>query len=71
MCNGYAGYRAWVHQWATNNKVGIYRLLCAAFGQGVAITQVVDFDVFDKVTVLLVDLGVERSAGCGRLDAAG
>lgn len=33
----------------------IYHLLCAAFGQCVAISQVVDFNVFDVITILLVD----------------
>jgi hypothetical protein len=41
--------------------VSIYHLLSAAFGQGVAITQVVDLDVFDVVTVLLVDLNIEST----------
>jgi hypothetical protein len=41
--------------------VSIYHLLSAAFGQGVAVTQVIDLDVFDVVTVLLVDLYVEST----------
>ena len=41
--------------------MSIYHLLSAAFGQGVAITQVVDLDVFDVVTVLLVDLNIEST----------
>ena len=50
--------------------MSIYHLLSAAFSQGVAITQVIDLDVFDVVTVLLVDLDIEsttigRSSGGG------
>lgn len=41
--------------------MSIYHLLSAAFSQGVAITQVIDLDVFDVVTVLLVDLYVEST----------
>jgi hypothetical protein len=41
--------------------VSIYHLLCAAFSQGVAITQVIDLDVLDVVTVLLVDLNIEST----------
>lgn len=37
----------------------IYHLLSAAFGQGIAVAQVVDLDVFNVVTILLVDLNVE------------
>ena len=39
----------------------IYHLLRAAFGQCVTIAQIVHFNVFDIVTVLLVDLVIE---GC-------
>jgi hypothetical protein len=46
---------AWEYQWA-RVKVCIYHLLCAAFCQGVAVTQVIDLDIFDEVTILLVDL---------------
>lgn len=51
-------------------RVSIYHLLSAAFSQGVAITQVIDLDVLDVVTVLLVDLDIEsttigRSSGGG------
>jgi hypothetical protein len=59
-------------------RVSIYHLLCAAFGQGVAITQVIDLNVLDVVTVLLVDLDIEsttigRSGGglCRARDNAG
>lgn len=40
-------------------RVSIYHLLSVAFGQGVAVTQVIDLDVLDIVTVLLVDLDIE------------
>ena len=46
----------WVYQWATCKGGDIYHLLGAAFGQGVAVAQVVDFDFFDEVAVLGVDL---------------
>ena len=51
-------------------RVSIYHLLSAAFSQGIAITQVIDLDVLDVVTVLLVDLDIEsttigRSSGGG------
>lgn len=52
----------------------IYHFLRAAFGQGVTIAQIVDFNIADIVTVLLVDLVVEGAAGLpvvGRLDGAG
>ena len=42
-------------------RVSIYHLLCAAFSQGVAITQVIDLDVLDVVTVLLVYLNIEST----------
>ena len=42
-------------------RVSIYHLLSAAFSQGIAITQVVDLDVLDVVTVLLVDLDIEST----------
>ena len=54
-------------------RVCIYHLLSAAFGKGVAITQVIDLDVLDEVTVLLVDIDIEGStiAGGGGLGTAG
>jgi hypothetical protein len=52
------GLEASVNQGA---RVSIYHLLCAAFGQGVAITKVVDLNVLDVVTVLLVDLDIEST----------
>ena len=68
---GREGLEASVGQGA---RVSIYHLLCAAFSQGVAITQVIDLDVLDVVTVLLVDLNIEgttigRSSG-GRVGRA-
>lgn len=45
-----------------DNKVNIYHLLRAAFGQRVAIAKVVDLDVLDKVAILLVDFCVEGTA---------
>lgn len=41
-----------------NNKVNIYHLLSAAFGQRVAVAKVVDLDVLDEVSVLLIDFCV-------------
>lgn len=55
---GRAG-RAWKYQWVRGARVCIYHLLSAAFGQGIAVAQVVDLDVFNVVTILLVDLNVE------------
>ena len=55
---GREGLEASVGQGA---RVSIYHLLCAAFSQGVAITQVIDLDVLDVVTVLLVDLDIEST----------
>ena len=46
--------------------VGIYHLLCAAFGQCVTIAQIVHFNVSNIVTILLVDLLV-KSAVAGWL----
>lgn len=45
-----------------DNKVNIYHLLRAAFGQRVAIAKVVDLDVLDEVAILLVDFCVEGPA---------
>ena len=42
---------------------GIYHFLSTAFGQGVTIAQIVHFNVADIVTILLVDVLVERAAG--------
>jgi hypothetical protein len=54
-------------------RVCIYHLLGAAFGQGVAITQVIDLDVLDEITVLLVNIDIEGTtiAGRGRLGPTG
>jgi hypothetical protein len=68
---GRQGLEASVGQGA---RVSIYHLLCAAFSQGVAITQVIDLDVLDVVTVLLVDLDIESTTiagSVGRLCDAG
>lgn len=46
-------------------KECIYHLLRAAFGQCVPIAQIVDLNVFDIVTILRVDLVVERAACVG------
>lgn len=46
-------------------QVSIYHLLSAAFGQGVAIAQIVDLNVLDEITILLVDLRIERRSGGG------
>ena len=50
--------------WCLGVSVGmrikdIYRLLSRALGQCIPIPQIVDFDVFDVVTILLVDFGFE------------
>jgi hypothetical protein len=46
-------------------RVCIYHLLSAAFGQGIAVTQVIDLDVLYEVTVLLVDLDIEGTTIAG------
>jgi len=46
-------------------KECIYHLLSAAFGQCVAVPQVIDLDVFDIVTVLSIHLVVQSAAGRG------
>lgn len=72
VMEGRAG-RAWKHQWA-KVQVCNYHLLRAAFGQGVAIAQVVDLDVLDVVTVLLIDFDIERAtvgSSGGRFSGAG
>lgn len=43
----------------------IYHFLRGAFGQGVAIAEIVDLDVFDVVSILLVDFVIQTSS-CGR-----
>lgn len=53
------------NQWTA--KVIIYPLLCSSFGQCVAITQIVDFNVLDVVTILLVYVAaVELASRVGR-----
>ena len=37
----------------------IYHLLSGALGQCVPVSQIIDFDIFDVVAVLLVDIGFE------------
>ena len=49
----------WRYQWAHVQKVCIYHLLCAAFGQCVPVAQIVDFNVFDIITILRVDFLIE------------
>lgn len=48
------------NQWQT--KV-IYPFLNSSFGQCVTITQIIDFNVLDIVSVLLVDLAGDSLAG--------
>lgn len=43
--------------------VRYYHFLSRAFGEGVTIAKVVDFDVSNKVTVLRVDVGVQATGG--------
>ena len=50
-------------------KVCPYHFLGAAFGQSVAVAQVVDLDILDVVAILLIDLVVKAVGACrGRLD---
>jgi hypothetical protein len=46
----------------------IYHLLSRALGQSIPIAQIIDFDIFDVVTILLVDVGFElaRALAGGR-----
>jgi hypothetical protein len=48
-------------QWTA--KTVIYPLLCGSFSQCVAITEVIDLNVFDVVTILLVRLVVYGRGG--------
>lgn len=43
----------------------IYPFLYSSFGQSIAISKIVDFNVFDVVTILLVDLAGDSSIGVG------
>lgn len=51
------------YQW---DQVCIYHLLCAAFSQCVAITKVVDLNIFDEVTILLIYFVVQSCAFVSR-----
>jgi hypothetical protein len=44
----------------------IYHLLSRAFRQCVAIPQVIDFDIFDIVTILLVNLSIDLANALSR-----
>ena len=48
----------WEYQWARNQTCEIYHLLRATFGQGIAVAQIVHFDVFDKVAILLINVAL-------------
>lgn len=37
-------------------KVHIYHFLCASFGDGVSILQIIDLDVLDEVSILGIDI---------------
>lgn len=50
------------YQCAAKRIEDIYHLLGAAFGQRVAVAQVVDLDVFDVVAVLLVHFVLDRAS---------
>jgi hypothetical protein len=56
------------HQWTA--KTVIYPLLCSSFGQCITITEIIDFNVLDVVTILLVCLCADGRGrvGRGRLD---
>lgn len=44
----------------------IYHFLCRAFGQSVAVAQVVDLDVANIVSVLSIDFCIEGGGPSGR-----
>lgn len=50
-------------QWTA--KTVIYPLLCSSFSQCIAITEIIDLNVFDVVTILLVRLVVYGRGGVG------
>ena len=50
-------------QWTA--KTVIYPLLCSSFGQCIAVTEIIDLNVFDVVTILLVRLVVYGRCGVG------
>jgi len=49
---------AWEDQWVV--AVSIYHFLSRAFGQRVTVAQVIDLDITDVVSILSVDVGIER-----------
>src|SRR5690242_2663733 len=54
--------KTWIlnNQWMTEV---IYPFLYSSFGQSIAISKIVDFNVFDVVTILLVDLAGDSLVG--------
>jgi hypothetical protein len=52
------------HQWTA--KTVIYPLLCSSFGQCIAVTEIIDFNVLDVVTILLVCLCADGRGRVGR-----
>ena len=44
----------------------IYHLLCRAFGQCVSVPEIVDFDVFDVITVCDIDLAINIAGTLAR-----
>lgn len=52
---------------SANDNRSNYQLLSRALGQGVTVAQVVDFDVFDEVTVRDVGLSGRAIAIAGRV----
>lgn len=40
----------------------IYHFLSRALGEGVAIAQIVDFDISDEITILGVDVSIQAAA---------
>lgn len=49
-----------MYQWNINTR-SIYHLLCRAFGQCVAISQIVDFNISNVVAVRNIHLTVHQS----------
>jgi hypothetical protein len=59
MATGKERYPRLEYQWTSKTcKRDSYHFLGCTLGQGIAIAQIVDFDVFDIVAVLLVDVGL-------------
>jgi hypothetical protein len=52
------------NQWQTT-KV-FYLFLYSSFGQCVAVAQIIDFNVLDEVSILLVDVARDSLAGASR-----